>query len=155
MGSLKPSVVLVILLPTTQQSLVFIMAFSGTRWPDLALPLFGRQFSFLSFLAKIRKRSLISGIVEDSESFVLRLRCYRNVKKSWTTSKMNDQMCCLVSFVFSQNVYSVRRENENGDKTCLHYEMPQPSRPESIIMKTWLKRFAPVRPQTRCLSLPT
>jgi len=46
-------------------------------------------------------------------------------------------------YVFSQNVYSMRRESENGDKTCPHYEPPQLSRPGNAIMKTGLKRFAP------------
>ena len=133
-GSLEPSNVLVILLPETQQSPVFIMAFSGTsRFLE-------DGFHFRRFWQKIRKCSLISGTAEDSETFVLLLRCYRNVKKSWSTNKMNEKMCCLV-FTFSAKMSTLYSEKtKTAIKTCLYYEPPQP---ENAIMKTGLKRFAP------------
>ena len=70
------------------------MVFSGTRAGFAAF--WTTVFIFVVFGKKIRKRSLISGITEDSASFVLRLRCYKSVKKSWSTANMNDKMCCLV-----------------------------------------------------------
>ena len=117
------------------------MAFSGTRAGFAAF--WTTVFIFVVFGKKFESAVLFQELQKILNHLCLRLRCYRNVKKSWSTTKMNEKMCCLV-FTFSAKMSTLySRENENGDKTCLHYEPPQPSRPENAIMKTGLKRFVP------------